>query len=641
MRRAFWAILILVGYFIYSVAQNPAAKKTEEKSQAEKEAALVEYKADLMTVRGDDIVRFIGNVKFHHNGAIIECDSALKYDNNRMEFFGKVLISQDSTYIYGDRVYYDGRTSVADVYAPIIKLVRGDVTLYTYNLSFNTKTNVGTFSGGGVITQRDNMMESTRGEYNSKTNTAKFMDSVAMRSDSYEIRTDSLRYNLDAEQATFLARAYIWDHDRDFLSADRGDYFSKDSTYVFTKDAYIMTEDREMWADTIRYETRLKHAYMFSNAQVLDTVNSSLMFADWAFYDDSMGLAVLTELPSVRGWQKPDSVRYDTLGRPIEERMDTTYMRGDSILLFTVEPGKSKPGIQRMLTIRDSVMVSDTIQVVDSIKRDTTYTVRDTLQINERAVPDTIEKERIIRSFHNVKIWNREYQAVTDSLDSFSVDSTMSMYIKPILWSDNNQITSELIDLYTRNEQLDWADFTGNPFIAQQVEPKDTVNFNQASGKSLKVFFNDNDIDYALLSGNVLNIYYSLEKGRVETMASVECAELNITFTKREASRMNWRGAGKMVIDPIEKISSSRPQFLEGFTWQDSLRPKSATEIDTRIERPSIRAVATAYHKPSYAISVQMEVMKETLKANGSWTDRVDLPQITPAFFKEDNELLF
>lgn len=722
------AIMGLIGGgLLFGWAQQPSSKTgvaPNAKPDSAQQSLLVDYLSDLSTDRGDGIIRMVGNVVFHHNGAIIQCDSAFKYDEHRMDFFGKVVIWQDSTFIYGDRVEYDGRTSVAHVFAPIIKMMRGDVTLYTYHMTFNTKTETGIFWGGGVVTQKENLMESDRGEYNSKTNTVKFLDSVCMRNDRYRIRTDSVMYLMDAEQATFLARTYIWDSERDFLRTDWGDYYAKDSTYVFTRNPYAMMPEREMWADTMRYNTARKQVHMFSNAQITDTVNTSVLFADWAFYDDSLGRAILTQTPSVRGWQAPakDSItRYDSLGQPMVRKADTTYMRGDSILLDSYAPGTSKQGVTRMMFHRDTTIHIDTLgfdlsqaklfrqidtvgfvridprdpdkrleehkvvytidtaryrQVeqlllqpivgdstqrdstqIDSIQRDSTIVdslppqfdtirtgkmvwVHDVLQIKNTEVPDTINKERIIRSFKKVKIFNDGYQAVCDSLVSYSVDSTATMYIEPIMWNETNQITAQEMTIYTVNEAMDWADFTGDPFIAQQAVKNDTTHFNQASGKRLRAFFTNNELENALMTGNVLNLYYKDEGGILETMAAITCAELNIIFEQREPVRMIWKGTGEGTIYPIEDIPATQPLFLEGFTWLDTLRPKSAIEVCRRIERPSIRAQAERYHKPTYAISLEMARRKEELTAAGQWSDRTEQPTVTPDYFLTNNTYL-
>lgn len=745
--------------------QNPVTPvKPREPKAPLSEAALVDYEADVMTNRGDDIIRLIGNVHFHHNGAIIQCDSALRYDENRMDFFGRVIIEQDSTYIYGDRVNYDGRTAVADVFAPLVKMMRGDVRLYTYNFSFNTKTSIGIFSGGGVVTQTDKLMESQRGEYNANTNVVKFLDSVALRSDSYIIRTDSLSYNMDAEQATFLARTYIWDHDRDFLLAEKGDYFSRTSTYVFTQDAYAMTPDNELWADTMSYVTPVRQAFMLQNVQILDTANCTLAFGDWGFYDDSLGRAVLTDMPSVRSWE--------------EGSVDTSYMRADTIRMLSFEPGMSKlsenedegmesadelistipnnntmldsMGIDSMamdsMTLdsmsrdsmsRDSIVAIPTLidtlplglPVEDSIlqvqredvptvvqkkskrakklpkerlskkaeaklpeKREQTDTIDmgdepplptdlppvevlektlvsnkpdssqidsvtldslqlDSLQLDSLKRPKTDslatdslaakpERERVMRAYHHVRMWAADYQGVCDSTVSFSVDSTAIMYGEPILWSDNNQLIANQIDVYSKDGQMDWVDFTGDPFITQQVAPGDTLQYNQASGKRLRAYFKDNEIDYAWMTSNVMNIYYMEEKEDIVAMAVISCAELTILFTDRAPSRMIWGGAGEGPIYPIEKVPETQDRFLKGFSWEEDKRPKNAREICSRTARPSFRAEAEKFHQPSFAINAALELRKADLIALGAWTDRAEVPAVTPEYFLS-RDLLF
>ena len=49
---------------------------------------------------GDSIVYLVGNFAAHHNGAVITCDSAVRFSDLRWGFFGRVLVNQDSIYIY-------------------------------------------------------------------------------------------------------------------------------------------------------------------------------------------------------------------------------------------------------------------------------------------------------------------------------------------------------------------------------------------------------------------------------------------------------------------------------------------------------------------------------------------------------------
>ena len=64
---------------------------------------LIDLKSDLMgpVAPGDSVVFLVGNFAAQHNGAVITCDSAVRYSDMRIEFFGNVLINKNTTYIYG------------------------------------------------------------------------------------------------------------------------------------------------------------------------------------------------------------------------------------------------------------------------------------------------------------------------------------------------------------------------------------------------------------------------------------------------------------------------------------------------------------------------------------------------------------
>ena len=111
-------------------------------------------------IGGDSTVHaFVGNVVAYHNGAVMLCDSAVRYDENRIECFENVLINKDSTYVYGDRVLYDRLTNTAQVFSPLIKMIDGQAVLYTYHFKYNTLDNVGEYYGGGTMSQGRMLLE--------------------------------------------------------------------------------------------------------------------------------------------------------------------------------------------------------------------------------------------------------------------------------------------------------------------------------------------------------------------------------------------------------------------------------------------------------------------------------------------------
>ena len=151
----------------------------------------------------------VGGVMFYHNGTIITCDSAVRYSERRMECFRNVIINKDSLYVYGDRAEYNGETNMAYIYSPLIKVVDGDATMYTYNFSYNTLDNVGKFSGGAIVTKGDNRLESQRGYYYADSSEVICVEDVSMRDSTYQLQSDSVIYNLETDVARFFDHADI------------------------------------------------------------------------------------------------------------------------------------------------------------------------------------------------------------------------------------------------------------------------------------------------------------------------------------------------------------------------------------------------------------------------------------------------
>lgn len=163
-----------------SVMQAPAPGEGEKK--------LIDLKSDLMgpVAPGDSVVFLVGNFAAQHNGAVITCDSAVRYSDMRIEFFGNVLISKVRPTFTATGPSTTAIMNEARVYSDIVKVVDGDATLYTYKFLFNTKSNVGEFDDG-VMLNRENLLESVRGYY-ADTKELIAVDRVEMRNDEYELK---------------------------------------------------------------------------------------------------------------------------------------------------------------------------------------------------------------------------------------------------------------------------------------------------------------------------------------------------------------------------------------------------------------------------------------------------------------------
>lgn len=734
MRRVVFIVLCALAVCQVLSAQNSGDQNRK----------LVDFTADVMQpikIGDSSVLNLLGNVVFYHNGAIITCDSAIRYNDKRMECFNNVVVNKQNTYVYGNRADYNGELNTARVFAPIIKMVDDDAILYTYNFEFNTLSNIGKYSGGGTMKQKENRLESDHGYYYSDTRDVVCVRNVEIDSPDYKIKSDSVGYNMDSEIAKFFAKTYIWNSKGEILSADRGIYKQQSSQYEFTKNSYILTANKEMWSDTLDYNSVSENAVLYRDIQIRDEEHKIMGFGDFGQYWGTPGDAVLTRNPSL--------VSFDP-------QQDTLYMRADSMFLYTVSrdfalksdslakavtteeeliensptpqqkalsEGEKKSGLEpavetTVATEKDAPLstlkVEETLDTggepplskqerkrrkqeqkaldkaadkasksaatapvsnkadsvgVDSLSVKQTVGVDSTLRpmvapdkpvtppakvVNNAA--DTTSSDgqittsteltplatqpvdsallespaqnedsvqRILKAYRNVRIFRTDTQAVCDSMVGFSLDSTLHLYIEPVMWSDNNQITSEVVDIYTKNQELYKAVFSGGaPMMCSQV---DSVRFNQVKGKVIEALFRDNDIYRTDVIGNGQTYYYSTDDQTQEAteFLSVECADITFFINDNQVETIVYRNEPVYTFYPLDKIPEEQSQLLEGFKWEIERKP-TLEDVFTRTIRPSERETYEAMPKPAYPLTDAIMKNKARMIKEDIWRERND-----------------
>ena len=237
------------------------------------------------------------------------------------------------------------------------------------------------------------------------------------------------------------------------------------------------------------------------------------------------------------------------------------------------------------------------------------------------------EQDSLVRkmfAYHNVRIFRDDFQAVCDSMTGFSLDSTLHMYVDPVLWNDNNQVTSKVVDIYTLNQKIDRAVFTGEPIMSQEV---DTSQYNQIKGKVIESFFRDGAIYRTDVNGNGQTYYFMVEEDStgnyISGFMTVECADISFYFKDQAVDEIVWRGKPVYSIYPMDKIPDSQPLTLPGFVWEGKRRP-SKEQVFNRIFRPSERNEYDKLPRPEFPITQKINLAREQLVKENVWFDRND-----------------
>ena len=170
----------------------------------------IRYRAD-MGYYDEEVLpgaqRLIGNVKFAQDNVVGFCDSAYLYEaDNYIIAFGSPVrfVISDSVILTGRRATYDGNIRQAAI-AGKVRLDNGKSYLLSDSIFYDLNIDCGFYTTGGEIYNEEDTLTSEIGKYFTNTDDAYLHDSVLLRSTSYRMNCDSLRYNASSKIAYFIS----------------------------------------------------------------------------------------------------------------------------------------------------------------------------------------------------------------------------------------------------------------------------------------------------------------------------------------------------------------------------------------------------------------------------------------------------
>jgi hypothetical protein len=207
---------------------------------------------------------------------------------------------------------------------------------------------------------------------------------------------------------------------------------------------------------------------------------------------------------------------------------------------------------------------------------------------------DTI-RARVIKAYHNVRVYKTNMQARADSLFYTAADSTLRWYKNPILWAEGSQQTGDTIHVFFKGDKINSFQVLESAFIVN-VET-DSTKFNQVKGKRVTGFFTDGDLRTVFVDGNAESIYYSKDdKGKYDRMSQSVSGRIKFLFKENELTDILYIKEDEGVSYTIDKLP--KETVLTGFIWKPELRPLSKADIIKGIPTKKTPAKGKTATKP-------------------------------------------
>lgn len=452
---------------------------------------------------------------------------------------GSVKLRHDSMYMYCDSALIYEKTNSVEAFSNV-RMEQGD-TLFIYGDYLN---------------------------YNGETQLAMLRENVKLINRKTILTTDSLNYDRLYNLGYYFEGGTLTDEEN-ILTSDWGEYSPATKIAVFNHEVKLANPRFTLYSDTLKYSTDSKIATILGPSNIVNEKNH--IYSERGFYNTAKDQAQLLDRSVLTNEGKKlvaDSLFYDR---------KTGYGEAFNNVVMNDTINKN------MLTgdycfyneLTESALATQKAVAIDYSQGDSLFMHADTLKMNSYFVK-TDSAYREMKAYHKVRIFRKDIQGVCDSLLFSSKDSCLRMYHDPIIWNEKQQLLGEEINVYMNDSTIDWAHIINQ---ALTVEQKDSIHYNQISGKEIKAYFQGGEARKIDVIGNVLVIYYPEEKD--STMIGMNTSEtslLNLHLMNRKMEKMVMSPKSNGTLYPMDQIPVDKMK-LPTFVWFDYIRPQNKDDI--------------------------------------------------------------
>lgn len=498
-----------------------------------------------------------GDVRFRHDSVIMYCDSAYFFEKeNSLHAFGHVhMVQGDTLEGFGDVLFYNGNTKLARLRRHV-RLIHQKTTLTTDSLNYDRKKNIAYYFSGGMIEDSLNTLTSRWGQYTPDNHQAIFRDEVKLVNPKFVLTADTLGYNTETYQSDIVGPTTIlYDEETTILSTNGWYNTQTELSMLLDRSRIIHVDGITLTGDTIYYDKANGYGRSLGNIESTDSTNHMTLYGNVSEVWEDGGRGYVTDSAMLLDWSDSTAFTY--------MHADTLWTEEISCPIFTLK--------MRDSLLIDSVMVA---QNPDTIWRDTTY--------------------QQLRAFWHVRVFRNDIQAVCDSARYHGRDSLLTLFGMPICWNEDNQMSADQIDIYFKNETVDYMHGVGN---ALAVKREGFSEFNQLAGKEMLAYVKDGDVYLVDVKGNAETIFYPREDdGSYVGVNRTQSSFVKMYMQNRQIDHVVFTTATTGVMIPIDQALSEETK-LSGFFWAEAERPLRPTDIflyPPRTERPAAVAISAS-----------------------------------------------
>ncbi len=395
---------------------------------------------------------------------------------------------------------------------------------------------------------------------------SKLTGNAKLSSGKMTLYTEELFYDVKNKVSYYLTNGKVT-KDSTIITSRKGYYYSKVHEVYFNDSVVIVDPNYNLTSDTLKYNTDTKVSTFFGNTIIYN--KDSRIFCDNGWYDSqrdvsSFGKNTIVVNPPQR--LIGDSLYYERFhgfGKAIG-----SFMWVDSSMETEIHGHYGE-----FIDSQQFIMATQKPLLIYKMDKDSLFLTSDTLKSRNKSSTDTV---KVFFAYHKVRMFMKDMQGVCDSLFYSFEDSTFRMYYKPVIWSDNIQISGDTAYLHTKNKKADKFEIYKSGFI---ISPSGKKYFDQIKGLDIFGYFEDNEMRKVDVMGNAESLYFGKdEKDKYVGNNKALSTNIAIYFKEKKIDKITFLKKPEAVFTPMKMLTAEQ-YHLKDFLWQIERKPKSREEM--------------------------------------------------------------
>ncbi len=487
----------------------------------------------------------------------IENANSSEYDatmgTGAIRLLGDVRFSHENNVLTCDSAHYYSEDNIVDAFSNV-HIIQGD-TLHLY---------------GNYL------------KYNGNTKTSDVRKNVVLIDKETVLKTDYLDFNLNQNFGYYTNGGNI-QNGQNNLTSRQGFYYSRSKMFFFKDSVRIVNPDYTIYSDTMKYATDTEISYFLGPTEIIS--DSNYIYCENGWYDTRRNISQFNKNAVFKN--------------------NNQVLKGDS-LYYERETGIGKAfrnvslydSTQRVLLLgnyayyeekTDYALLTDSAVFIQIEEEDSLFVHADTL----KSLQDSTGHNKLLKAYFHVKYYRDDFQGKCDSMIYQESDSLFKLFHEPVLWSEDNQMTAEYIEIQMANQQVSEIRMFN---IAMIVSRDDSLQFNQIRGKKMTGYASNNELKRIHVTGNSQTIYFARDEEYLIGINRAESTDLVIYLKDKKIDKLVYLVKPDAIMYPPDKVNMDE-LYLKNFQWLESYRPLNKKEIfiwkkqegDIIPERPNTR----------------------------------------------------